>query len=146
MSSEDLPELFSMSCCTFTPRLQVSSFDQSILDTSHFLDLTSSYSWMRCVSFREAPFMFPASEFCEHERDSRDLGCATVSSNLCSSVSWRLPADSTKPVPEKLRRALCEDHIKWTLFYLKSGLSQDSVKCEGEVVARGEGVTRRFRY
>lgn len=30
-------------------------------------------------------------------------------------------------------------------FYLKSGLSQDSVKCEGEVVARRRS-TRRFRY
>lgn len=124
MSSEDLPELFSMSCSTCTPRLQVSSFDQSILDTDDFLDLTSSYFWMRCVSFREAMFMYPAPEFCEHERDLRDLGSATVSSNLCSSVSWRLSADSTEPIPEKLRRALCEDHIKWILFYLKSGFCQ----------------------
>lgn len=78
------------------------------------------YSWMRCVFLGKPHLCFQLQNSQNTKRDSRDLGCATVSSNSCSSVSWRLPADSTKPVPRKTIASLCEDHIKWTLSYPKS--------------------------
>lgn len=46
-----------------------------------------------------------------NSRDSRDLGFATAASDVCSSVSYRLPVDSTKPVPERLKKDPREDFV-----------------------------------